>query len=125
MNKGLLVVGAGFGQVPAILEAKKLNLEVITVDKDPNAKGMGLADYSYPVDIIDRDAVLEIAKKHNVGGVITMQSDLPVPTIGYINDVLGLNGVSMEVANFCSNKMETRKRLELKDAAQPKFKIEI
>jgi len=123
MNKGLLVVGAGFGQIPAILEAKKLNLEVITVDKDPYAKGMGLADYSYPVDIIDRDAVLEIAKKHNVGGVITMQSDLPVPTIGYINDVLGLNGVSMEVANFCSNKMETRKRLELKDAAQPKFKI--
>lgn len=123
MNKNILIVGAGFGQVPAIKKAKELGLTVITIDKNPNAIGMSMADFSYDVDIIDKEKSLEIAKKHCVNGVITMQSDLPVPTIGYINDNLGLKGASFEVANVCSNKMKTRRRLKIKNTLQPIFKI--
>jgi biotin carboxylase len=122
MNKSILIVGAGFGQVPAIEASKKIGIESIVVDKNPYAVGSKIADIFYNIDVIDKEGVLAIAKKHNVSGVMTMQSDLPVPTIGYINDELNLNGVSFEVANFCSNKLETRKRLENK-SSQPKFEI--
>lgn len=122
MNKSILIVGAGFGQVPAIEASKKIGIESIVVDKNPYAVGSKIADIFYNIDIIDKEGVLAIAKKHNISGVMTMQSDLPVPTIGYINDKLNLNGVSFEVANFCSNKLETRKRLENK-SSQPKFEI--
>lgn len=123
MDKKILIIGAGFGQVPAIQKAKELGLEVVTIDKNPSAIGMSLADFSYEIDILDKEGALEIAKKHAVNGVMTMQSDLPVPTIGYINDELGLRGVSYEVAEICSNKMETRKRLKAKKALQPLYKI--
>lgn len=123
MNKNILIVGAGFGQVPAIKKAKELGLTVISIDKNPNAVGMSMADFSYDIDFVDKEKSLEIAKKHCVNGVMTMQSDLPVPTIGYINDKLGLQGASFEVANICSNKMETRKRLKIKNTLQPIFKI--
>lgn len=118
-----MVVGAGFGQIPAIEKAKELGLKVVVTDKNPNAVGMKLADYSYPVDIIDKEGALDIAKKHNISGVMTMQSDMPVPTIGYINDCLGLKGVSLLTANYCSNKIETRKRLKEFDCNQPNFEI--
>jgi len=123
MKKKLLIVGAGFGQLPAIETAKKMGVTTIVVDKNPNAIGAALADRFYEVDIIDKEAVLKVAQENAVSGIMTMQSDLPVPTIGYVNDIMGLKGVSFEVANYCSNKLETRKRLKEKSAAQPNFEI--
>lgn len=121
--KKIIIVGAGFGQVPAIIKAKELGLYVIAVDKNELATGMSLADKSYPIDVIDKEAVLEIAKFHQIDGIITMQSDLPVPTIGFVNDKLGLNGVNFKTANYCSNKIETRQRLNLYNCQQPRFEI--
>lgn len=123
MSKKILVVGAGFGQVPAILKAKELGLEVIVVDRNESAIGMSMADFAYNVDTVDKEKILEIAIKHQVDGIMTMQSDLPVPSIGYVNDKLGLKGVSYATANYCSNKIETRKRLAEKHCQQPRFKI--
>ncbi|KAF2519777.1 ATP-grasp domain-containing protein [Flavobacterium salilacus subsp. salilacus] len=122
-KKAILIVGAGLGQVPAIKYANDNNIETFVVDKNPNAMGAKMANHFYEIDIIDKNAVLEIAKKHAVNGIMTMQSDIAVPTVGYVNDVLGLNGISLEVANFCSNKTETRKRLAVKNCAQPNFRI--
>ncbi|MEA4968196.1 MAG: ATP-grasp domain-containing protein [Bacteroidaceae bacterium] len=123
MNKTILVVGAGFGQLPAIKTAKDMGLTVVVVDKNPNAIGMPLANYAYPVDIIDFNGVLAIAKKHKIDGIVTMQSDLPVPTIGFVNDKLGLHGISFQTANACSNKIKTRKLLKEKGCSQPAFEI--
>jgi len=121
--KTILIVGAGFGQLPAITEAKKMGLETICIDRDPDAPGMSIADVSYAVDIIDEEGALEIAKKHKVSGLMTLQSDLPVPTVGYINDHLNLSGVSYEVANACSNKIEARNRLRDKKCSQPEYEV--
>ena len=121
--KKILIVGAGFGQVPAIRKAKQMGMETICIDRDPDAPGMAIADVSYAVDIIDKDGALEIAIKHDVSGVMTLQSDLPVPTVGYINDKLGLQGVSYKVANACSNKIEARNLLQDKNCSQPAYKI--
>jgi len=121
MNKSILIVGAGFGQLPAIAMAKKMGLQIVVVDKNIDAPGMKFADFPYDVNILDFDGVLNVAKRHSVSGAMTMQSDLPVPTIGYINDNLGLVGVGLKVAQRCSNKIETRKRLKEKNCAQPNF----
>jgi biotin carboxylase len=123
LNKTLLIVGAGFGQLPAIEKAKELGLTVVVVDKNPDAPGMSLAHFAYATDIIDFDGVLKIARKHNINGVMTMQTDLPIPTIGKVNDELNLNGVSYQTAIYCSHKMETRKILKKKDVSQPEFEI--
>lgn len=121
--KKILIIGAGFGQLPAIRCAKKLGLETICIDRNPLAIGMKIADYSYVIDVKDYEGALEVARKHGVSGVMTMQSDLPVPTIGFINDRLELRGVSFQAAMNCSNKILTRNFLLQKNCEQPKFKI--
>lgn len=118
-----MVVGAGFGQVPAILKAKEMGLTVVTIDKNPEALGMKLADFAYSTDIIDVKAAIKIAKKHAIDGVMTMQSDLPIPTVGAIIDELNIYGSGLEVANRCSNKIETRKAFKLKNVPQPNYEI--
>ena len=58
-----MVVGAGFGQLPAILTAKKMGLKVIAIDKNSDALGMKYADTALPVDVLDIDGAIETAKK--------------------------------------------------------------
>ena len=120
-GKRLLIVGAGLGQLPAILAAKKLGIESIVVDKNPDAAGMYLADKSYVVDIVDIPKVLDVAKLEKINGTMTMQSDVGMPTVGALNDAFGLHGVTREVANRCSNKISMRCCFEAADVSQPKF----
>lgn len=121
MAKTILIVGAGFGQVPAIKKAKELGLKVVTVDRNPDAVGMGLADIAYPVDILNKDEVLEVAKREKIEGVLTLQSDHGVPSVGYVNDQMGLRGVSYQTAMDCSIKSFFRERLAKGNCAQPLF----
>lgn len=122
-KKYVLIVGAGLGQIPVIKAAKKLGYKVVTVDRNPDAPGMKIADYSHKVDITDSGGVLKIAKKYNISGILTFQSDFGVPTVGYVCDQMNLCGISKEVADWCSNKAETRLRFQSKKIPQPDFGI--
>ncbi|SDZ75951.1 Biotin carboxylase [Desulfuromusa kysingii] len=122
MNNYFLIVGAGFGQVPAIESCRALGLKTIVVDQAPSAPGMSLADIALPVDIIDIDRVVAIAKKYKVSGVMTMQSDIGVPTVGSVVDALSLPGCGRAVADRCSNKILTRKAFSVRGVPQPKYR---
>lgn len=122
-KKTLLVVGAGFGQVPAIEIGKEMGLKVLAVDRNPDAPGMELADESFVIDIIDKESILTVSKQNKIDGIITLQSDHGVPSVGYVNDYLGLKGISYETAINCSYKTRCRSRLKEKNCSQPKFRF--
>lgn len=123
MDKYFLVVGAGFGQLPAIISAKKIGLKVVAVDRNRDAVGMPLADYAYDIDVVDIDKVVSVAMQHKVCGAMTMQSDIGVPTVGAVVDALKLNGSGRDVAERCSNKILTRQALQFADVPQPRFAV--
>ena len=75
LKKNFLVVGGGFGQIPAIKSAQLLKY-IVVVDRDPNGLGMKLADIPVAVDVLDVPSIIEIAKKYSVVGALTMQSDI-------------------------------------------------
>jgi carbamoylphosphate synthase large subunit len=122
-GKTILIVGAGFGQIPAIEKALELGLNVIVIDKNPNAIGMSMVEKSFSIDVIDNEAILELAMEYKIDGIMTMQTDLPIPTIGLINDKLNLIGVTYDCAINCSYKTQTRLKLKEKGVHQPKFEI--
>ncbi len=119
----ILIIGAGFGQIPAIKKAKELGLQVIVIDKNPKAPGMKLADKAYAIDVLDEAGAIKIACKHKISGVMTIQTDLPMPTVGAVTDTLNLKGVSKNVAERCSNKIKTRLALKEANVSQPIFFI--
>jgi biotin carboxylase len=123
MDKTVMIIGAGFGQLPAILKAKEMGITVVVIDKDTNALGKQYADYFYTIDVLDVQGAIEIAKKHVIDGVMTMQTDLPVPTVGAIIDELGLKGSGLEIAERCSDKIFTRKAFKAKGVPQPDFGV--
>ena len=122
-SKNFMIIGGGFGQIPAINAAKELGFQTVVVDRNKNAQGMKLADIALPIDLIDIDKVVTAAKEYNVSGVMTMQSDIGVPTVGEVVDALNLHGNGRDVSDRCSNKIFTRQSLSRKSVPQPNFEV--
>jgi biotin carboxylase len=121
--KKIIILGTGFGQKPLVDIAKKLNIFSIGIDIDRNSQCSQDVDRFYEVDIKDTSHVLRIAMQEKVDAIMTMQSDLPVPVIGRVNDELKLKGVTFNTAEICSNKDRFRQALKDTNCKQPSFQI--
>lgn len=56
-----MILGASILQLPAILKAKEMGLQVIVVDMDKNAIGFKYADVCLEISTIDIPKVVEAA----------------------------------------------------------------
>ena len=89
--KKILLLGGSPQQVIAIDTAKRLGLETILCDYLPDNPGRLHADRYYPVSTTDKAAVLDIAKKEKVNGILAYATDPAAPTAAYVAEKLGLH----------------------------------
>jgi biotin carboxylase len=123
MHKKILIIGGGQWQVPIVRKAKEMGLVVICTNLYENSPAFKFADYSYVIDVLDKNKNLKIAKKYNIDAVITDQSDIAVNTVAYINETLGLNGLDIDTANIFTNKFRMRGELKAKGLHHPKYRL--
>ena len=119
--KKLLVLAAGLLQLPVIKKAQEKGYYVIAADDDPDAPGMALADKAIvPGGLMDEEKMVAIAREEHIDGVIHPCSEVAMNVMGRINDELGLNGVSKEIAQRATNKHLMREAFERYGAPSPK-----
>ena len=123
-TKKILILGAGLMQKPAILGAKHLGYKAVVVDANKNAVAVPLADEFYPVDLKDREALLELAEKLNkkgeLKGVFTAGTDFSA-SVSYVAEKLGLPAHAFEAALNASDKAKMRACFEKSGVPSPKF----
>ncbi|MBO6219618.1 MAG: ATP-grasp domain-containing protein [Treponema sp.] len=123
-NNKILILGAGLMQKPAILAAKHLGFKAIVVDANKNAVAVPLADEFFQVDLKDRSALLELAKKLNekgeLKGVFTAGTDFSA-SVSFVAENLGLPAHSFEAALNASDKVRMRACFEKSGVPSPKF----
>ncbi|MBB5225306.1 ATP-grasp domain-containing protein [Treponema ruminis] len=123
-TKKILILGAGLMQKPAILGAKHLGYKAVVVDANKNAVAVPLADEFYPVDLKDREALLELAgklnKKGELKGVFTAGTDFSA-SVSYVAEKLGLPAHAFEAALNASDKARMRACFEKSGVPSPKF----
>ncbi len=100
-----MVLGAGVYQAPLIKAVKDCGYLAIVVSPDGKYPGLSLADVWINADTRDKETILIQAKKHKICSILTTGTDVAVPVIGYVNDHLGLPGISYDVAQLCSDKV--------------------
>ena len=121
--KRLMVLTAGLLQMPVIKKAREMGHYVIAVDDDPNAPGMALADKAIvPGGLMNEEKMVAIAKEEQIDGVIHPCSEVAMNVMGRINDEMGLNGISKELAIRATNKHLMREAFENYGAPSPKSK---
>lgn len=105
------MLGGSIYQTYAIKEAVKLGYYVITCDYLPGNPGHKFAHEYHNVSTTDKDAVLELARKLKVDGVVAYASDPAAPTAAYVCEKLGLPTSPFKSVEILSKKHLFRKYL--------------
>lgn len=106
--KKLLMLGGSQSQIPAIKKARELGHYVITCDYLEDNPGHQFSNEYYNVSITDKDAVLELAKKLKVDGIVCYVADSGAETVAYVAEKLGLPSYSTKSIDILTNKDKFR-----------------
>lgn len=120
--KKLMILGASILQLPAIEKAKKMGIDVVAVDMNPNAIGFYVEGITKEIiSTIDIEQVLLAAKSHKIDGIMTLASDMPMRTVAVVARELGLVGISEETALKATNKAIMRETFKTYGVPSPEF----
>lgn len=110
--KKLLLLGGARYLLPVIEAAHKLGIYVITCDYLPDNIAHKYSDQYLDVSIIDKEAVLEAAKKEKIDGIMSFATDPGVVTAAYVAEKMGLPAAgSYESVSVLQDKGRFRKFL--------------
>ncbi len=118
--KKILLLGGSAQQVVAINTAKRLGLYTVLCDFLPDNPGQYAADKFYLTSTTDKEAVLEVARKENIDGVLAYASDPAAPTAAYVAEKLGLAGNPYESTEILCNKDRFREFLHAEGFSAPR-----
>lgn len=118
--KKVLMLGGSYFQVPAIRKAVEMGYYVITCDYLPTNPGHKYAHEYHNVSTTDKGAVLELAQKLKVDGVVCYASDPAAPTAAYVCEKMGLPTSPYASVEILSNKDKFRAFLTENGFAVPK-----
>ena len=90
MRKKILLLGGSAQQIIAIETAKRLGYYTVLCDFLQDNPGQYAADKFYLISTTDKEAVLEVAMKERVDGILAYASDPAAPTAAYVAENLGL-----------------------------------
>ncbi len=121
-DKTIMILGASILQLPAIERATKMGLHVVALDMNPEAVGFNVPSVIKEViSTVDIDGAIKAAKKHNVDGVMTLATDMPMRAVAAVAKECGLVGISEETAIKATDKSVMREALERASVPIPKY----
>jgi len=116
-----VIIGASEFQIPLIEKAKEKGYETHVFAWEDGALGKEIADYFYPISIIEKEKIFEVCFILCPIGIATIASDLAVVTVDYIAEKLHLVGNPVNITMRCTNKFEMRKAFQIAGLPSPKF----
>ena len=121
-RKTLLILGAGSIQLPVIKAAREAGYRTVVADFNPQAPGFAWADVPSTVSTVDFDAVLALARREKIDGILTT-SEYPVNVVSYVASELSLPSMTKDVADICTNKLKQRRAFEKAGLNVPFYKF--
>lgn len=118
--KKLAIIGASYLQKPLIEKAKGMGIETHVFAWAANDVGEAIADFFYPISIVEKDAILEKCREIGIDGICSIASDLATITVNYVASEMGLTGNSMESTKMSTNKHSMRLCFEKNRDASPR-----
>lgn len=123
IEKRLFVLGASILQLPAIMKAHEMGLYVGVADYNPNAIGRQYADAFFEVSTIYPKGVCDAAAQFHADGIMTMATDMPMRSVAYTCEKLGLPGIDCATALRATDKGEMIKAFQQNGVEHPAFYI--
>jgi len=112
MNRRVLILGVAPVQMDAILELKTMGYETFACAMAADGPGVNVADHFEKINILDIESIIAYINKNNISAVYSVGSDLAMPIVNKISELLNMpHFVSEKTARICNNKDLMRKTL--------------
>jgi len=122
MNK-IAIIGGSYLQLPVVRKAKDLGLEVHCFSWREGTVCDKEADYYYPISIIKKEEILKVCQDIGINGILTIASDVAVPTVNYVATEMGLIGNSSKYSAMMTNKYQMRTSFSEHGIPSPSYKL--
>lgn len=119
--KKVAILGASYLQLPLVKKAKENNHEVHCFAwDDGRAVCKEYADCFYDVSVLEKETILAECRQIGIDGILTIATDICIPTIAYVAHELNLPGNSIECSLLTTNKALMRKCFEENNIVSPR-----
>ncbi len=120
--KKIMLLGGNYYQMTAVKAVKELGYYAIDVDYLPNNPAHQYADEYHNISTINKEAVLELAQKLKIDGIVSYASDVSATTAAYVAEKLNLPTNPYEGVMILTHKNLLRKHMENHHFNVPKGK---
>lgn len=114
MDKGIMIIGGGILQIPALKKAKELHLKTYLTDGNEQCLAKDHADFFYKVSTKDPEGnaklATELRRAGKIMAVYTQGTDVEY-TVAYAAQKAGLPGINPQAALNCNDKIRMRETL--------------
>ena len=108
-SRKLMWLGAGELGKEMIIEAQRMGVETVAVDRYDNAPGMQVAHRKYVVDMMDKEAIIAIAKREQPDAVIAEIEAINTSALEEL-EALGIRVVpNAKAVKIAMNRIELRR----------------
>lgn len=122
-GKKLAIIGASYLQLPLVLKAKSLGIKTLCFAWEDGAVCRDYADQFFPISIIEKEKIARICAEEKIDGITTIATDVAVPTVNHVAQMLHLVGNSERSARLATNKYLMRKALREGGVHCPYFSL--
>lgn len=120
-HKKLAVIGGSYLQLPVVLKAREMGLEVHCFSWRDGAVCADHADHFYPISIIDKEDILARCQEAAIDGITTIASDTAVVTVNYVAAQMGLTANPDAYTATTTNKYLMRRCFAQNGIPSPRF----
>ena len=121
-RRRLLVLGAGPAQLGLLAAARRRDLFVIAVDREPGAPGFRYADRRAILSTEDEQGIERLARAERVDGLISPGTDWPVGIAARVAERLGLpHPLTPAAAVLATSKLRQRERFAERGVPQSRW----
>jgi biotin carboxylase len=118
----LAILGASYLQVPLVMKANSMGIETHCFAWDnEEAVCKKIAHHFHPISVLDKEKILDKCVEIKITGIVTIASDICVPTIAYVAEKLNLISNSVSSSLLSTNKGKMREAFKRSNIASPKF----
>ena len=121
--KKLAIIGASYLQLPLVQKAKEMGIETHCFAWREGAVCADVADFFYPISIVEKDEILKKCQEIGIDGITTIASDTAVVTVNYVASRMGLLSNPDDYSEITTNKYKMRQCFLENDVPSPKFTL--
>lgn len=116
----IAIIGASYLQEPLIKKAQERGYETHVFAWQVGDVGEKIADYFYPISIIEKEQILAKCQEIGINGICSIASDLATITVNYVAEKMNLIGNGMECTKISTNKHLMRCAFEQHNDPSPR-----